>query len=91
METVETKKLDWSKLSFEEFNKIEKEIQERIKRNKEGKKIPRQVGNIICELNGKKYSLKMAEYTRLKSIKSQKSKEKYINKLISLNNPITEI
>lgn len=99
METGENKELhdveinlseiDWNKLSPEEFQKLNEKLlnNQKLAKKQEHKK-ERAFGFTTIKLRGKIYQIKTSDYLRLKSMKSEKSKNKLIDKIISENNSI---
>lgn len=89
-EDINLSKVDWNKLSIDEFHNLEQRLQQshKLSKVKSGKRCS---GNITVKIHGDHYSIKEVEYQRLKSMKSTKAKEKLINKIVSGNNPIEKI
>jgi DNA-binding protein YbaB len=81
--------IDWNKLTIEDFNKVESDLQQKHRLIKalqpKGK---RNSGLILLKIRGKIYQVKEITVARLKSMKSEKSKEKLIDEIISSHNPI---
>lgn len=89
---IDLSKIDWNKLSPEEFQKINEKLlkNQKIAKQQEHKK-DRFNGFISVKLRGQVYSIKQTDYQRLKAMKSEKSKNKLIDKLISENNRIESL
>nr|DAJ28948.1 MAG TPA: hypothetical protein [Caudoviricetes sp.] len=84
--------IDWNKLSPEEFKKVNETLLEKQKLVKsQERKQQKTLGNIVVKLRGNCYEIKRIDYERLKTLKSQKSKDKLIDKLIDKNKPIKSI
>lgn len=84
--------IDWNKLSPEEFKKVNETLLEKQKLVKsQERKQQKTLGNIVVKLRGNYYEIKRIDYERLKTLKSQKSKDKLIDKLIEKNKPIKSI
>jgi hypothetical protein len=88
---IDVTKINWSKLSPEEFNKLEAEMQIRQKLIKSKQPKERNSGESIIKLKDKHYRVKMIIINRLKSMKSAKSREKLIKSIITSHNPIEEL
>lgn len=84
---INLKEIDWNKMSPEEFSALEKELQSKklLKRKKAPEK---KKDYVIVKINGKMYNIDNNTYIRLKTMTSNKCKEKLINKIISENNPV---
>ena len=89
---IDLSKIDWNKLSPEEFQKINEKLlrNQKIAKSQEHKK-ERSNGFVSVKLRGNVYSIKQTDYQRLKAMKSEKSKNKLIDKLISENNSIESL
>lgn len=84
--------IDWNKLSPEEFKKVNEHLlkQQKLIKSQERKQ-QRNLGTIVVKLRGQCYEIKRIEYERLKSLKSQKSKDKLIDKIIESHKSIESI
>ena len=84
--------IDWNKLSPEEFKKVNEHLlkQQKLIKSQERKQ-QRNLGTIVVKLHGQCYEIKRIDYERLKSFKSQKSKDKLIDKIIESHNSIESI
>ena len=93
VQPINLQKIDWNNLSVEEFQNLESTISERDKNIKASRERKKRVSNdkVPVILRGTTYMLTQVLATRLKEIKSQKSKDKLIDQIISENNPIMEI
>lgn len=89
---IDLSKIDWNKLSPEEFQQINEKLlkNQKIAKQQEHKK-ERSTGYVSVKLRGNVYSIKQTDYQRLKAMKSEKSKNKLIDKLISENNSIESL
>lgn len=89
---IDLSKIDWNKLSPEEFKKINDKLIENQKlAKKQEHKKDRLSGFVSVRLRGNVYNIKQTEYQRLQSMKSEKSRNKLIDKLISENNCIESL
>lgn len=89
---VDLSKIDWNKLSPEEFKKVNEKLLKNQKiAKKQERKQERLNGYVSVRLRGNVYQIKQTDFQRLKAMKSQKSKEKLIDKLISENNTIESL
>lgn len=82
---INLKEIDWNKMSPEEFSALEKELQAKKKNNK---KTPEKKNDVVVKINGKMYNIDGNTYIRLKTMTSNKCKQKLIDKIISENNPV---
>lgn len=82
---INLKDIDWNKMSPEEFSALERELQEKKKKNK---KAPVEKKDVVVKINGKMYNIDSNTYNRLKTMTSEKCKRKLIDKIISENNPV---
>lgn len=84
--------IDWNKLSPEEFKKVNEQLlaKQKILKSQERKQ-QKTIGNIVVKLRGNCYEIRRIDYERLKSLKSEKSKNKLIDKLISNHKRIESI
>jgi hypothetical protein len=83
--------VDWNNLSIEEFHNLEKKLQEIKSNAKSTNQIKRCSGYTVVKIRGDIYKIKTVTYQRLKSMKSEKSREKLIDEIISANNPIEKL
>lgn len=87
---IDLSKTDWNNLSLEDFQNLTEKITTRnkiIKDSKERKK--RTILEYVpVEIRGNSYSLSTTQVERLKSMKSDKSKEKLIDEIIRTHTPI---
>lgn len=92
MKDIDLKDIDWNHLNPNEFQQIEKDLQEKHKLLKSSqKKEKRNTGYVFVTLRGNQYQIKEVIYNRLKTLKSEKSKEKLINEIISTVNPVENL
>lgn len=86
---INLSEIDWNKLSPEEFRALNQKL---IQNQKAAKKLEhkseRISGNVDVILRGKTYNIKMSVFRRLKTLKSEASKQKLIEKIILENKPI---
>lgn len=89
---IDLSKIDWNKLSPEEFKKVNEKLlaNQKLAKKQEHKK-ERLSGFIMVKLRGNVYNIKQTDYQRLQAMKSEKSKNKLIDKLISENNKIESL
>ena len=89
---IDLSKIDWNNLSPEEFQKINEKLlaNQKMAKQQERKK-DRITGTIAVKLRGNIYNIKATDYQRLKMMKSEKSKNKLIDKIISENNIVESI
>lgn len=84
--------IDWNKLSPSEFSALEHKMQEKQKIVKASKrKKTRSTGFVTVKIKGNNYSIKETLYQRLSTLRSEKSKQKLIDEIISSHNPIAKI
>jgi len=89
---IDLTEIDWNKLSIQEFHALEQKLQEKHKFIKSIQpKGKRNSGMVSVTINKQTYQIKEVTFTRLKSMKSEKSKQKLINEIISENNPIESL
>lgn len=81
--------IDWNKMTPSEFSALEKELQDKKRQNR--KTAPKDKKDVIVKLNGKLYNIDANTYQRLKTMTSQKSKQKLINKIITEKNPVENL
>lgn len=89
---IDLSQIDWNKLSPEEFRSINEKLianQKLIK--KQERKQSRNVGTVTVIIHNKPYQVKATDYQRLKSMRSEKSRQKLIDKIILENPQIEEI
>lgn len=82
---INLKEIDWNKMSPEEFSALEKELQEKKKKSR---KAPVDKKDVVVKINGKMYKIDGNTYNRLKTMTSEKCKQKLINKIVTENNPV---
>lgn len=89
---IDLSKIDWNNLSPEEFQQVNEKLlkNQKIAKQQERKK-ERSTGYIYVKLRGNVYNIKQTDYQRLKAMKSEKSKNKLIDRLISENNTIESL
>lgn len=87
---INLNRINWNKMTPEEFDAISKSLQEKHKIKKERK---RRISTktITISLKGKKYEIKYSDYERLTTLTSQKSIEKQKDYIIQNYQPILEI
>jgi hypothetical protein len=92
-EVIDFSQVDWNNLDIDQFNELEQKLAEQTARVKEEKsKKPRTPsGNIAVILKGKPYTISLVLYQRLKEMKSQKSKDKLIEEIMSTATTVMEI
>lgn len=83
---INLKEIDWNKMSPEEFSALEKELQAKKKKSK--KVTEKKKDDVVVKINGKMYNIDNNTYIRLKTMTSNKCKQKLIDKIISENNPV---
>jgi len=89
---INLSEIDWNKLSIHEFHSLEQKLQEKHKLVKIAKKKEkRNCGLVHVKIKGNNYKIKEITYNRLKAMKSEKSKQKLIDEIISSHNPIENI
>ena len=77
---IDVTEIDWTKLSPEEFSQINAQlIEEKKLVRKTSEKID---GTTIIEVRGIEYVVKTKDYRKLLSFKSEKSRQKFLMKLI---------
>jgi hypothetical protein len=93
IEEIDFSKVDWNSLNIDEFNSLEEKLAERDRRLKEDKvRKPRvENRNVAVSIRGKNYEISLSLYGRLREIKSEKSKQKLIDEIVTSHNPILEI
>jgi hypothetical protein len=93
IEDIDLSSIDWNKLSIPQFQAVEASLQKKNKEIKKQKRIDsvRNSGYTQILLKGNYYSIKTILFQRLKSMKSEKCKEKLISEIISQNNPIESL
>lgn len=84
---IDLNKIDWN-MTFEDFQKVEKDLQENFQLQKVKKKLHNEKNVYI---RGNYYNLDLNTYNRLKSLKSQASRDKLIEDIIKKFEPITSI
>lgn len=82
--------VDWNKLSVNQFHQVEKQLQEKRKLLKSNQKTVRVSGSVNVKIKGKVYHIRKVLYNRLAAMKSQKSKDKLIEEIVSNHNPVEE-
>jgi hypothetical protein len=89
---INLSEIDWNNLSPEEFQKLNEKLlrNQKLAKQQERKK-DRSSGYTAVNLRGKVYQIKVTDYQRLKAMKSEKSKNKLIDKIISENNSIESL
>lgn len=89
---INLSEVDWNKLSINEFHELEKKLQENAKLTRASQpKSERQSGFQTVKIRGELYRIKKVTFQRLKTMKSEKSKEKLIDEIISTHNPIEKL
>lgn len=91
-DAVDLAKIDWNKLTPAEFKALEDKVSKTnalLKASKPRKK--REDKLVPVKLQGNVYQLKESTFTRLKNMKSEKSKQKLIEEIISKTNQIQSI
>jgi len=99
IDEIDLTKIDWNVLTIKQFHDIEIKLLAKHNDNKKiakkakikEKKLTRSSGMVIVKIHDKNYSIKDIIYQRLKNLKSQKSKEKLIDEIISNHNPIVDL
>lgn len=89
MSTIDVSSVQWTKLTVTEFSALEAKMQEQHRLTKSKKQ--RMNGIVIVTLHEKKYQVKELVASKLKLMKSEKSKQKLIDEIISTHTPITEL
>lgn len=84
---IDLNKIDWN-MTFEDFQKVEKDLQDNFQLQKVKKKLHNEKNVYI---RGNYYNLDLNTYNRLKSLKSQASRDKLIEDIIKKFEPITSI
>ena len=86
---IDLTKIDWTKLSPEEFSQINaKLVSEKKLARKQSEKVK---GTTLIEFRGKTYEIKLRDYKKLIAFKSKKSREKFLINLILQAQQIQEI
>lgn len=81
--------IDWNKLSIADFILLEKDLQNKHTLIKASQPKERKlIGFDLIKVKGKVYRVKKTTIDRLKKMKSDKSREKLIEEIISTHNPI---
>lgn len=89
VEEINLSAIDWNKLSIEEFHNVEQKLLANHKKVKASlKTVKRSTGLMHITLKGNQYVVKEVLYTRLKNMKSQASKDKLIEEIISTQKPL---
>ena len=84
--------IDWNKLSTEEFYVLEQKmiIKQKLAKSQK-RKVTRDTGSVLVSIRGNQYCIKKVTYNRLIAMKSDKSKEKLIEEIISSQNIIENV
>lgn len=92
LQEIDLSKIDWNSLSPEEFQKLNDRLlhNQKIAKQQERKE-HRNSGMCAVSLKGKVYQIKTTDFQRLKTMKSEKTKNKLIDKIISENNCIESL
>ena len=84
MSSIDLTKINWNCLSPEEFQKINNDL---LAEKKLAKSFERQESKVngyeIVSIHGNLYEIKASEAIKLKKMRSEKSKQKLINKIVS--------
>ena len=91
MGEINLSNINWNNLSINEFHELEKKMQQIKIDAKGGKREKRSNGMKTVKIRGGIYIIKEVVYNRLKAMKSEKSKDKLINEIISTHNPIEQL
>lgn len=89
---IELSSIDWNKLTINEFHSLEQKllIKQKLIKSSNRKEI-RETGTVFVNLKGNQYIIKKVLYNRLNLMKSEKSKQKLIDDIISSHNIIESI
>jgi len=90
---IDLTKIDWNKLSVEEFNQLELELNQKERKARIAAQVgaKRITGNTTIVIKGAMYNIKTVDYNRLKAMKSPKAKEKLIKEILATNQKIESI
>lgn len=90
---IDVSEIDWNKLSVEDFHSLSNVFAERDKILKENKKRKQRDNGDKkpVVIDGKTYMVKSILISKYKNMKSQKSKEKFLNEIKSQSEEITNI
>lgn len=91
---IDVSEINWNKLTPSEFMALEKRQQKILQITKEQNKLKRKKRTTelkTINLRGRMYVVKDSIYQRLKTLRSDKSKESLINEIIETHTPIPEI
>jgi len=88
---IDLKKIDWNNLNMEDFSKLSESLNTDIKNNKKIEREKNSKKLIVIEINSLKYEITYSDYTRYKTLKSQKSKDNFLSKIEEKQTPIAEL
>ena len=93
IDEIDFSKVDWNSLDIDEFNALEQKLSERDQHIKDDKvrKVRIETKLVSVKIKGKTYQITSSLYERLKDIKSEVSKQKLINEIITSHQAIIEI
>ena len=88
---IDLTNVNWNTLNVDEWNKLEQDmrtLKAQLKSNSSSKRV---TGYTTVKIKNETYRIKTVLYQRLKSMKSEKSKEKLIDSIISTHNPLEKL
>ena len=88
---IDLTNVNWNTLNVDEWNKLEQDMRTLKAQSKSNSSSKRVTGYTTVKIKNETYRIKTVLYQRLKSMKSEKSKEKLIDSIISTHNPLEKL
>ena len=91
IDEIDLEKIDWNKLKPEEWASLERRMQEKHQLHKKLHRPPTLIHKkqmVPIKIRGQYYEIKEVTFNRLKLMKSNKSREKLIEEIITTHKPI---
>lgn len=88
---IDLEKINWNNLNMEEFSKLSESLNVNIKQKNQAEKEKLSKKLIVVEIESLKYEINYTEYIRYKTLKSQKSKDNFLQKIKNNHEPISTL
>lgn len=91
-QAIDLTKVDWNVLQPNEFHSLEKQMleQQKLLKKSKGRK-QKETSTIVLKLRGNEYIVKSSLAERLRTMRSEKSKEKLIDEIILTSQKVETI
>ena len=91
-QAIDLTKVDWNVLQPNEFHSLEKQMleQQKLLKKSKGRK-QKETSTIVLKLRGNEYIVKSSLAERLRTMRSEKSKEKLIDEIVLTSQKVETI